>query len=315
MSLLSDGAEPLARVALAISAFRSDDAVIALLERAFAPGVPRFGAVIVVDSLGTGNIARVAQEQGWPLRYENAPRNLGSAGNLDLRLRTAAELECDWCFAVNHDGEVDAGQVSRLVEHGASRPRVGAVYPQLVYSHAAGRPDRPRRSFTTYGVIGDEPPEGTTAGDCIDVAWSSSNCALYRLDAIREGLDTWPQLWMGFEDLAIGWELKRGGWLQLLCTDVQVVDHYEFTAVRVLGREVQIASKPSWYAYYHWRNLLMVARGTHGEAMSLGRLAARAIVDVGLIVLFRDKKLERLRLLFQGLFDGLRGQSGKGPVP
>lgn len=312
---MSDEPGALSRVALAISAFRSDDAVIALLERAFAPAAARFGFVIVVDSLGTNKIARVAAERGWPIHYENAMRNLGSAGNLDLRLRTAAALDCDWCFAVNHDGEVDGEQVSRLVAHGNSRPNVGAVYPQLLFSQAGGRPDRPRRSFTTYGVIAEGGSTHGASDNCIEVAWSSSNCALYRLDAIRDGLDTWARLWMGFEDLAIGWELKRAGWTQLLCTEVDVIDHYEFTPVRLLGRQIHVAAKPPWYAYYHWRNLLMVARGTHGEAMSARRLVTRGVVDVALIILFRDSKLRRLRLLFQGLFDGLRGRSGKGPVP
>ena len=304
-------ASPLAGVALAISAFSSDESVIALLERAFAPGRPHFPEVIVVDSLGSGKIAEAAAQCGWPVRYVNADRNLGSAGNLDARLHLAAELGCAWCFAVNHDGEVDPDQVIRLLEHGRSRPRVGAVYPQLVFSQAAGRPDRPRASFSTYGIHSD----GSATDGCVEVAWSSSNCALYNLDAIREGVSAWPQLWMGFEDLAIGWELKRRGWVQLLCADVQVADRYEFTPVRLLGRQVHVAAKPPWYAYYHWRNLLMIARGTHGEAMSLPRLTGRAVVDLGLIILVRDRKLERIRLLFRGLVDGFRGRTGKGPVP
>ena len=132
--------EPLASVALAISAFRSDEQVVRVLRAAFGPGKPRFGSVIVVDSLGSGAIAETAKHEGWPIRYINSETNLGSSGNLDLRLRTAAELGFEWCLALNHDGEVDPEKVRKLVEHGRSGPRVGAVYPQMLFPRAGGRP-------------------------------------------------------------------------------------------------------------------------------------------------------------------------------
>lgn len=301
-------------IALAISTFRSDDAVIGLLRSAFAPGQPRFGAVIVVDSIGSGAIERAASEQGWNLHYINATSNIGSAGNLDLRLRTAASLGLNWCFAVNHDGVVDSAKVETLHRRGTARPRVGAVYPQLIYSSAGGRLDSPRRGFSTYNIFRRE--KAAEANEhCDEVAWSSSNCALYNLDAIRDGVPVWPELWMGFEDLALGWELQRRGWTQLQCPDVPIIDSYEFARVRLLGWDVHLADKPSWYMYYHLRNLLLIARRSRGGAVGWGSIAIRMMVDVGLILLFRTKKLERLRLLFTGVSDGLRNVSGMGPVP
>ena len=135
------------------------------------------------------------------------------------------------------------------------------------------------------------------------------------LDAIREGVTAWPQLWMGYEDLAIGWELQRRGWTQLLSHAVRVNDNYEFRPVRVFGRSVHIASKPSWYNYYQLRNLWLIADQTGGRAVTKANVFRRLFVDVGLILLYRDRKTERLQLLFRGLRDGLDGVSGKGPVP
>jgi hypothetical protein len=300
----------LERVALAISAFHSDDAVIRLLGTVFTGDHPRFGAVIVVDSLGRGQIHDAIKANRWDVHYVNAEHNLGSAGNLDLRLKMAADLALDWCFAVNHDGEVEADAVLELVRLGQSRPRIGAVYPQLVFTHAAGRLDSPRRSFSTYGLL-----DGQSEGGTSEVAWSSSNCALYNLDAIREGVSAWPQLWMGYEDLAIGWELQRRGWTQLLSHDVKVVDSYEFRPVRLLGREAHIAAKPSWYSYYQLRNLWLIADQSGGRAITKASVLWRLAVDVGLILLYRDKKGQRLRLLLKGLRDGMHGVSGMGPVP
>jgi hypothetical protein len=281
-----------------------------LLGKVFTGDHPRFGAVIVVDSMGRGQIHDSVKSNRWDVHYVNADHNLGSAGNLDQRLKTAAGLGLDWCFAVNHDGEVEAEKVLELVRLGLSRPKVGAVYPQLVFSHAGGRLDSPRRSFSTFGLL-----DGQANGGATEVAWSSSNCALYNLDAIREGVSAWPQLWMGYEDLAIGWELQRRGWTQLLSHNVKVIDSYEFRPVRLLGRDALIAAKPSWYSYYQLRNLWLIADRSGGNAVSKPAVLWRLIVDVGLILLYRDKKAERLRLLFKGLGDGKRGVSGKGPVP
>lgn len=303
---------PLSEIALAISGFRSDAAVSALLRAAFAPGQPRFGAVIVVDSLGSGAIARAAMENGWTIDYHGSDRNLGSAGNLAKRLTIAADAGLKWCFAVNHDGAVDPAKVQALACHGASRPRVGAVYPQLIFERANNRLDAPRRGFSTYGVLRDDDGQPQS---CSEVAWSSSNGALYNLDAVRDGIHLWPELWMGYEDLALGWELRQRGWTQYLCSDVTTIDNYEFGAVRILGRQIQLAAKPSWYNYYQLRNLALIARRTRGGAVSWGSIALRLAIDLALILLFRNAKIERITLLLKGLRDGLRNISGKGPVP
>jgi len=307
--------ESLALVALAISAYQSDEAVIRLLESAFAPGEPRFGAVVVVDSLGSGDIARAALDRGWKIEYVNADRNLGSAGNLNLRLKTAADLGMHWCFAVNHDGVVEPAKVLALLRYGLQRERVGAVYPQLIFTSADDRPDSLRRGFGAFGLLGRRQP--TSSGKCAatEVAWSSSNCALYNLCPIRDGITAWPDLWMGFEDLALGWELQRRGWVQLLCTNVLVNDTYEFKPVRLFGCTVHLASKPSWYAYYQIRNLVLIARRAGGSAVGWDGILLRFFADVVLVLFCRSQKRERLHLLFKGAIDGLRGVSGKGPVP
>lgn len=298
-------------VVVAISAFRSDEAVIALLDRMFATAEVPFAEVIVVDSLGTGAIGRTIAERNWPARYENADRNLGSAGNLQRRLELAAATGAGWCFTVNHDGEVDQQKIARLRMHGEAGDRVGAVYPELRYSKREGVADAPRRSFAPTAAFVDK----MEAAGCITVNWSSSNCALYRLDAVREGAEVWGDLWMGFEDLAFGWSLHDGGWVQLLCPDVTVEDHYEYRQVRVLGTSAYIPDKPDWYPYYLTRNLITIARRTSRQAIGLGTLARRVLREVGVTVLFRKEKMKRLKFLWWGARDGLAGLRGKGPVP
>lgn len=302
----------LSRVVLAISAFRSDACVISLLRQVFAGDACPFGSVIVVDSLGSGAIRDAIGQAGWNVSYYDFPANLGSAGNLAQRLDLAAQLDADWCLAVNHDGVFRPELIRRLLAHAENGERIGAAYPRLVFTSANGMEDRARRSFRPFSVL-ERAPEGDA--DCVAVAWSSSNGALYNLAAIRDGASAWADLWMGWEDLALGWQLAAAGWRQILCNDVRLEDSYEYRRVRLAGKAVYLAEKPPWYAYYLLRNLVIIRRRSGGRAVGILAVVQRGLVECAATLLFRGQKLERLKLLFRGFRDGLRGVVGKGPVP
>jgi hypothetical protein len=61
--------------------------------------------------------------------------------------------------------------------------------------------------------------------------------------------------------------------------------------------------------------LWLIADQSGGRAITKASVLWRLAVDVGLILLYRDKKGQRLRLLLKGLRDGMHGVSGMGPVP
>ncbi|WP_294174408.1 hypothetical protein [uncultured Sphingomonas sp.] len=292
---------------VAVSAFRSDAAVLALLERIFAEGGVQPAAVVVVDSLGNGELARAIADRGWPVRYENAAVNLGSAGNLARRLQLASEVpKARWCFALNHDGTFDRAMVETLVRRGEQAEQVGAVFPRRIMVDRGNCVLRPHRHvFATPRFDGsDRPPQ--------EVAWDSSNGALYGLWPIRQGLLPWTDLWMGWEDLAFGWLLQRHGWKQLYSPDADYHDNYEYARVRLLGRQLFITRKPAWYAYYVTRNLLLIIRRTGGGFAPWRFFATRLARELLFTLLFRSEKRRRLRLLWRGLADGLRGVTGQG---
>lgn len=306
--------EPLSSVALAIASYRSDEPVLALLRSVFAGGGSPFRAVIVVDSLGSGAIAEAVAANGWPVTYLNADHNLGSAGNIALRFETAAAAGARWCYAVNHDGVVDPDQVRKLVAHGESRARVGAVYPTLLYSNRGNRVESPRRTLTTHASFETDAPRQEEV--CEEVAWSSSNCALYSLEAVREDVELWSDLWMGWEDLALGWLIGKKGWVQLQCRDVVVVDRYEYHSTRLFGRTLYVVSKPNWYAYYMTRNLILVARRSGGEACSTFQLLRRMAVGAGgRLLVPRPGRAAWFGNFLKGIAAGMKGVTGKGPVP
>ena len=304
--------DPLNGVALAISTYRSDEAVLRRLEVLFADGAQQFAAVIVVDSLGSGRIAEATARRGWPVIYRNADSNLGSAGNLATRLREASATGARWCLALNHDGVVDIEQVRRLVRHGESHARIGAVYPTIIYTERGNMVEAPRTTLAPRASFG---AGATGEPNCQEVLWSSSNGALYNLDAIREGVEVWSELWMGWEDLALGWTLHHRGWKQIQCKDTAVLDNYEYRAVRLLGRNLFIADKPSWYLFYQLRNLALIRKRSGGRAVRWPQILRRMAADLAITLMFKRDRGTRVRLLARGLWDGIKGRSGKGPVP
>lgn len=306
------GQGPLGRVVLAISAYRSDDAVIGLLRGVFVSGAEPFGVVIVVDSLSSGRIADEIKRQGWPVWFENAETNLGAAGNHARRMAMAATCDAEWCYTVNHDGEVDPVAVNRLLETARGQDRVGAVYPSRWYPNRGGTWDTGQRSLVPMPLRGRREPPGR---DGEELTWSSSNGALYSLAPVRTGLTVWADLWHGWEDMGYGWLLHRHGWRQLQSRDAIFNDTMEYRAVRLLGRVIYITDKPAWYAYYHLRNLILVTRRNRRGVLGYLYVLTRAAQEVLITVLWRSECRTRLRLLWTGARDGLAGRADKGPVP
>jgi GT2 family glycosyltransferase len=300
-----------AKVALAISSFRNDDAVLAILDALGAERGHPFHHVLVVDSIGTGELAAALESRAYPrVRYALFDRNLGSAGNLMERLRLAAEAGADYVYAINHDGDVAIDAVRALARFAAETPRVGAVYPARRYVRKGGAIDVAGTRADVLGTLG-RGPKGAWRGPKA-VHWSSSNGALYALEPVRAGILPWGDLWMGYEDLEYGWALERHGYSQYVLGDVLVDDGYEYRLHRLGPFSFHASDKPAWYAYYQARNLVLLSRRhRRGGAHVIARLA----IELGLTAAVRDEKTRRLELLARGLRDGLRGTVGKGAVP
>lgn len=298
-----------AKVCLAISSFRNDDAVSALLE-AVVPLVPAvFTQVIVVDSLGTQALPELIERRGWKhVRYESARVNLGSAGNLARRLQLAAESGAEFVYALNHDGQISQGTVSALVRAATSTARIGAAYPLRTLPNRGG----------VYDVTGTSRcllPRRTRlcapTQQILPAYWGSSNGALYSLKPVRAGLLPCGDFWMGWEDLGYGWLLDSSGYRQIIVCDAVFEDPYEFRAVQRRARGVYVTEKPAWYAYYFARNLLLIRRQLRPAWPMGASLVSRILLEAGVTALLRPQKRERFALLARGVRDGLRGVTGQ----
>lgn len=298
---------------VAISAFQSDEAVLALLDAVYSRPHAEVCAVIVVDSLGSGAIAAAIAERGWTTRYENSELNLGAAGNLARRLELAAEAGAQWALCLNHDGRWDPDGLSAMLDAGRGQTRVGAVYP-LLYNGTRGKPWEDGRTKLTPFSARLTATRPTGPRD-VAVAWGSSNGALYNLGPLKAGLTVPVELWHGYEDLGYGAVLRDHGWLQLLCREAVLRDAYNYAPGKAIGARVTVTDKPAWYTYYTVRNILLIHKRRRQSVHFSVAVAAKIIREVSLVLLIRDEKLTRLRYLSVGLLHGLAGRGGKWKLP
>lgn len=299
------------RACLAISSFRFDESVLTLLDRAKSDGALQlFDRVIVVDSIGTGAMPALLRERGFDaVEYHCVPRNLGSAGNLAMRLELAAAGDDVVVYAVNHDGSVERGTIERLLTVAEANPGFGALYPiRRLTAQGGGYDVSGRWSVPVPRQVTKEIPRDPL----LRVWWSSSNPALYALAPVRSGMVPWADLWMGWEDLGYGWLLAERGFPQFVVTSAITEDGYELRPV--FGGKY-VADKPAWYAYYTARNLILVGARTRAGVVRSAAIGSRIALEVGVTLAVRPQKRLRLRYLAAGIVDGLRGKTGKWIVP
>lgn len=305
------------RIGLAIATFRQDAAVMRLLERLHQDGADLFERIYVVDSMGSGAIEAHIQAMRYEgVVYENHAENLGSAGNWARRLQLAANDGLDWCFTVNHDGEIPAETIQEFIRcvdrlHGEGKSRVGALYPLRYVPHRSAYDFTGTQRFSLPFKGLSAPPTGELTG----VYWGSSNGSFYNLQAVREGLLPWADLWMGWEDLGYGWLLHQAGWEQFIVHSAPLTDDREYLDLKAPGVNFTSSDKPAWYAYYSARNWMLVTRRNRRPLLEYGVIAARLGVETLVTLGFKESSATRLRYMAKGLQDGLRGQTGKWIVP
>lgn len=285
---------------LVISSYRNDADILRILEQVHASPRVVFDRILVIDSEGTGVIPRALESRGWHrVIYRSYEHNLGSGANLRERLRIAAEEGADYAYAVNHDGYVDVAVVSCLLQAAGSIANLGAAYP-LCHLVRAGRFDvTGTRELPWPAKLARTAPKGPW----VDVFWGRSNGVLYALAPTKQGILPWDAMWMAYEDLEYGWRLHDHGYRQVMVCDAVFHDDYEYRATPI----GYVIHKPAWRTYYNMRNLILAIRRNRSRPGYYAIAAFRFFLECGVILLLRESKWDRFRMLCAGAMDGLRG--------
>jgi GT2 family glycosyltransferase len=292
------------RIWLAIASYRNDEQVIEIVDHVYKSAPDLFERILIVDSHGTGAMPTLIRERGWPnVEYRNYERNLGSGGNMAERLRIAASAGADYAYAVNHDGHVDPGVVRALLQAAITITGLGAAYPlgyfiSVGLYNLTGTRELPLQRKLVRSVR-QEP--------LIHVFWSSSNGALYSLEPARKGILPWEGMWMAWEDLEYGWRLFDKGYQQVIVRDAVFCDNNEYARSGVGN----VTDKPPWRSYYQIRNLILAVCRSRRRPLFYAVVFYRTLLESGLILLVRSDKWKRLRLLWLGIVDGIKGVEGQ----
>jgi GT2 family glycosyltransferase len=285
---------------LVISSYRNDEDVLRILGQAHACDKKILDRILVVDSEGTGAIPDALKNSGWnDVIYRSYDYNLGSGANLCERLRIAAEGGADYAHAINHDGYFDAEMIASLLKAAESVDNLGAAYPLSYFTNLGLYNLTGTRELPLSAKLVPSPPHGPL----LDVFWSSSNGALYSMNPLRHGLVPWDAMWMAWEDLEYGWRLSNHGYRQVIVCNAVFRDNYEYTRTW-FGRTM---NKSTCRTYYYMRNLILAIRRSRNRPLYYVIAAYRFLLESGLIVLSKENKWRRLRLLCAGVSDGLRG--------
>ncbi|MCV2450805.1 glycosyltransferase family 2 protein [Acinetobacter johnsonii] len=276
-------------VIVAISSFRSDQKVLDLLDLIFSSDSALFLEIIVVDSKPTGLIDEFIFKKGYPVKYITSEENLGSAGNLDLRLREAAKNQsAQWCLCLNHDAFFSENFIKSFVEKANTiQGKIGAVFPTRTYANG--------RVKKTNSIE--------------KMQWSSSNGCLYCLNPVRDGLYVDSSLWMGWEDYLYCTLLKHKGYENYIVNSIPFIDSYEYKNLNVYGLTLKLNDKPSWYDYYSIRNLIYIGKKIKIDTVYL-KLLIKVCINSIFMSFLKEKTSQRQAYFFKGVFDGFKNKMG-----
>ena len=300
------------KIGVAISSYQSDNEVIFLIKKIASELWPIDG-ILVVDSLGSGKIKDyIINNQINNTEYMNFDVNLGSAGNLQKRLTLSAEKGWDFVLALNHDALVTKITLQELLKY-IDIPNLGALYPlkhyqsKKFYDYSGTKEVGPWRSFGHRSPIKDR---------LIPCIWSSSNGALYNLEAVREGIVPNSDLWMGWEDYLYGLDLRKAGYEQFLVSNAICEDNYEFTVRRIGFKKIMLSAKPAWYHYYRTRNLWLIVLYHHPSVSRFFLISIRTMIDFIFICLGWSPSVTKKSLKFQfmGFIDSFKKVTGKKDI-
>ena len=285
---------------LVISSCRNDEDILRILNQVHASDEKIADRILVVDSEGTGIIPEVLKNSGWnDVIYRSYDYNLGSGANLCERLRIAAAGGADYAYAINHDGYFDAEVITSLLKAAETVDNLGAAYSLSYFTNLGLYNLTGTRELPLSAKFVPSPPHAPL----LDVFWGSSNGALYSMDPLRRGIVPWDTMWMAWEDLEYGWRLSDYGYRQVIVCNAVFRDNYEYTPTW-FGRTM---NKPAWRTYYYMRNLILAIRRSRNRPLYYVIAAYRFLLECGLIVLSKENKWRRLRLLCAGASDGIRG--------
>ena len=275
----------------AVVTFRRPDSLAAVLEslraQSAAPGLTVVADNDPVES-GRPVVDRARADWLGELLYVPVGENLGPAGGWARAVDVAARRQGrgDWVLVLDDDDPLQSPRVvEALLAQGYRFPAtVAAIGLRGARWHGA-----------RHRLVRADPPEGATA----PVDYLAGNGApLYSWQALDSVGFFEPLLFFGFEDLDLGFRLRRDGW------DLLVAPHPSLHIVPDTS-----GHRSEWREYYKTRALMHILR-RHRGPVSVIVTSLRSVVMGGLRLAVVDQRPPLARARLSGAWDGYRGRLG-----
>ena len=299
------------RIWAVVVAFNPDDGFLARLERVQA----QIDNIVIVDN-GSRNarvIEHAAQASRGSVELLRNPANLGIAKALNQGLEVAIARGAEWGLTLDQDSLPAPDMVRELMSSQRSLPdadKVAVVAPQVIDTQF-GRPSlflRKRGRWLYRRVVCED-------GLLDDVTAVISSGSLVKLSLFRSLGGFREDFFIDYVDTEYCLRAQANGFRIAVACGAHL-EHKLGDRRQASIAGVQMVptfhSPPRWYyisrnriamlrmygsLFPHWLSYEVVA-GTYGLLRML---------------LFEDRRLEKMRAVVWGTLDGLRGRMGRGP--
>jgi GT2 family glycosyltransferase len=268
----------------------------------------RLDEIIVMDNASTDGTEELVKAKFTDITYIRLPENIGGAGGFHEGMKLAYEKGYDWIWVMDDDAVPLPDALEQLITSPAIlQPKVYGLACTVI------NPDDSicvfhRRMFDTRGVR-EKPADAIKYREpFFEIDTASFVGFLISRKAIDEVGLPLKDFFIFYDDTEYSLRIREKGFI----LNVSASKIMHVTGGQPLSRWALWRQPLGWRNYYLTRNQIYTySKYGSSRLRFFPRLFVFCILMLGVLLVFRRSKLQGMRLLWSGVYDGLRGRLGK----
>lgn len=264
------------------------------------------GFVLVVDNKSTDGtdqyLAEWLSENGrFERKVLTLPENMGGSGGFYSGMKAALETNCDWVFVADDDAVPHPDMLEKLITFYNEHPEEIVSAAALCTSvNNQGRCEGIHRCRIEKSIMGyweKYVPESEYKKEFFYIDIYSFVGTMIRKSALEQAGLARGDFFIYNDDYEHAVRVGKVG--KIICVPSSVMDHVD---------NLNYEKKATWRDYYATRNAVIMHRTHFGEYAGMTRALRR------LLVAFSTLNLEKIKVIWTGVIDGYKQNTGKHPV-